>query len=215
MLVAEDEDLVRDERAAREIVLFHARSETVRQKLRQIAPHQLPAQREDGLFVGDDALLVEVFGARNVQNVTLIDEFQRDRPADRRLPVALDGLDRPLHGLVHRLEIAHLLVDLVVFLNELLLDEHDVLFLKQRLDIGEAHVEIPHVPDDIEPRGLADVVVAVVRLLVPVARLQKSHPVVESERGDRNAVRLRHFADRQQMRAFFVVHFRPSVWQKL
>ena len=112
------------------------------------------------------------------------------------------------------LELAHLLVDLVVFFNELLLDEHDVLFLKQRLDIGEAHVEIPHVPDDIEPRGLADIVVAVIRFLVPVARLQKSHPVVESERGDRNAVRLRHFADRQQMRAFFVVHFRPSVWQK-
>ena len=127
--------------------------------------------------------------------MTLIDKLQRGRPAGGGLPVALDGLDRPLHRLVHRLKIAHLLVDLVVFLDELLLDEHDILFFEQRLDLRKTHVEISHISDDIEPGGLANIVIAVIRFLIPVAGLQKPHPVVESECGDRNAVRLRHFTD--------------------
>ena len=136
----------------------------------------------------------------------LVDELQGDGPAGRGLPVALDGLDGPLHGLVHGLKIPHLLVDLVVALNEFLLDEDDVLLLQQGLDLGQAHAEILQVADDIQPRGLADVIVPVVGLRVPVAGLQKPHPVIEPERGDGDVVRLRHLADRQQVVSDTAVH---------
>ena len=128
-----------------------------------------------------------------------MDWIVRERLEHQTVPVAVHRAGAaaadPLHRLVHRLKIAHLLVDLVVFLDELLLDEHDILFFEQCLDLRKTHVEISHISDDIEPGRLANIVIAVIRFLIPAAGLQKPHPVIESECGDRNAVRLRHFTD--------------------
>ena len=107
---------------------------------------------------------------------------------------------------MHGFQLPHLLMDLVVLLNELLLDEDDVLFFQQRLDLAQTHAKISHVPDDVQPRRLADVVISVVGRLVSVAWLQQTHLVIESERGNGDTVRLCHFADGQQVFSLIVIH---------
>ena len=107
VLVPEDEDLVRHQGLALEVLPLHAGAQAVGEELGDTAVHQLPS------------------------------------------------------------ELPHLLVDLVAALDELLFDEDDVLLLQQGLDLGQAHAGILHIADDVQPGGLADVVVAVAGALLP------------------------------------------------
>ena len=99
---------------------------------------------------------------------------------------------------MHGFEFTQLLMDLIVLFNQLLLDQRDVLLLKNIVDVGKAQVQVPHIADDIQPGSLTDIIIPVTGLRVDVRRLEQIHLVVQAQCCDGNPVCLCHFPDRKQ-----------------
>ena len=167
---------------------------------------QPQAQVPQEPLVAVDVVAVEVVGAGHAPHVPPVDVLQGEGARHRGLAVPLDGEDGPLYRVVLGFQVPHLLVDLLVFLAQQFLDEGHVLLLQGVPDLGEAHAQLLHVDDHVQPGVLVDVVIAVAGLGVGVPGLQQALLVVQPQGGDGNPVEGRHLPDGEQ----FFLHRHPS-----
>ena len=203
-MVHEDEALLRDEAPRLEVRARDRGADIIRVDVEEALLHKLLPKPHQLFLEGIRVHLVEIVAARAAIGITAVDVLERHRAVRRRLPVLLDGRDRTLHGGMPRLELPHLLMQLLVLLYQQRLDQRDILLLEDVLDLGQTHPELFHIRDHIEPRVLRDVVVAVARLRVRPPRLQQIHLIVEPKRRHCDAIHLRHPPDAHQ-----IIHASP------
>ena len=151
------------------------------------------------LFIGGDILFIKVFRAGNAPDVAPVDVFQRDGARGGRFAVALNAGDGAFHCVVPKPQVADLLVDLLVFTGENLLNQGNVLGLQHTLDFLEAHTQFLHIGDHVQARVLVDVIIPVAGFPVHVPRLEQAELIVQAQRRHRNLVHLRHFTDRKEI----------------
>ena len=111
----ENEDAVRQKAVLFVILPGNGCPGVVGVDLRETSLLQLQAQALQKPLVTVDIIAVEIGGARDAPHKPAVDILQGKRAGDGGFPVALNGEDGPLHSVVLGLQLAHLLVDLLVF----------------------------------------------------------------------------------------------------
>ena len=120
-------------------------------------------------LVGVDAAHIEVLPAGHAPDEAPVDILQGDGARGGGFAVSLNAGDGPLHRVVLAAQGADLLVDLLVLPRQNILNEGDVLLLQHAADLRQAHTQLLHVGNHIQPGVLVHVIIAVARFLIHIA----------------------------------------------
>lgn len=193
-----DEDVLCQKTSSGKILLGNGGADVVGMDLGKAPVLQLAAQLPQNALIGVNPVAVKVGGTGNSPGKPPVNVLQGQGAGGGRFAVPLDGEDGPLHGVVLGLELAHLLMDLLVFLGEQLFNQGDILLLQHLGDLSQAHAQLLHIDDHVQAGVLVDVVIAVSGLRIDIPGLEQALFIVQPQGGNGHPVQRRHFPDGQQ-----------------
>ena len=166
--------------------------------MRKAAFQQRAAQIGQLLFVCADIRLIEIARTWQSPDVPPVDILQRDRTARGRFAIALDGRNGALHRVVLAVQFADLPMQPLVFARQDDLNQRDILLAQHVADLPQAHAQLLHIGDHIQPRVLGNIVIAVPRIRVAIPGRKQPELIVQAQRRHSDAVHFCHFANGNQ-----------------